>query len=599
MHRFSYDDLDSVPGVQTIRLLELQCGAIDDELVCRIKTTSLRDHPDYEAISYCWGPSHVVDRVVCNNKTYLPLNQSLSSALKHFRHLEKPRLLWADAICIDQSNADEKSKQVNMMRDVYRQARRVLVWLGEEGEGEKVKPLVDFARKLATVDPSTLPADRLVRQNSLGFGDVHVRSLFCLLERPWFRRIWILQEVAVARETILYCGHKSLTWDTLCSIVRLESGVNMMGLNNQMVMDIIQGIDIQKNATDKSSPTALLHLLLRHRTSLSTDPRDKVYALLGLCTDGVLKANYRLPTREMHKLLTQHYLRQHCNLDIITVPSSPVLQQARAGPSWVPDWSATDVAFPLALRAQLFPDTDYRATGQSRWVPKFSEDGSMLGVEAQFIDEITVLGAVRRPYCPENPDLKTLFKRLRTDCAITVDWEKVCLADNTSYKDLYPTGESIFDVKWQIAVGGCSPADYQKCRRQSAKVCKLFTTYARMFKFMPLCAFVLVEAIVKLTGQPIFYRRILAETISNDFQFKIWRSVLHRRMLRTKNSYLGLAPALAQVGDRIALLKGLKTPAILRPRGGGTWEFVGDCYLHGIMNGEAFQEEWCADIWLR
>ncbi len=118
-----------------------------------------------------------------------------------------------------------------------------------------------------------------------------------------------MQEVAVASEATLYCGQKVLTWELLCSILDLESGVNLIGVNNQMVMDIIKGIEFEKNAMNQSNPMTLLHALLRHRTSLSTDPRDKVYALLGLCTDELLQANYCLPTRMTHRLLTQNCLR--------------------------------------------------------------------------------------------------------------------------------------------------------------------------------------------------------------------------------------------------------------------------------------------------
>lgn len=299
MNPYQYGELASGPGIWIIRLLELQPGRVEDERRCSINTTSLDGHPDYETISYCWGSNHAVDKIFCNNETYLPLNQSLSSALRHFRHHDKQRLLWADAICINQSDADEKGNQVNMMRDVYRQAYRVLVWLGEEGEGNKLEPLIRFARKLSTANTSTLPTDRAARQKPLGFKDSHILSLSYLLERPWFRRIWVVQEVAVASEAILYCGQKVLTWEMLCSILDLKSGINVIGVNNQMVIDIIKGIEFEKNAVNQSNPMTLLDVLLRYRTSLSTKPRDKVYALPGLCTDEILQPNYHLPTREM------------------------------------------------------------------------------------------------------------------------------------------------------------------------------------------------------------------------------------------------------------------------------------------------------------
>jgi hypothetical protein len=406
-----------------------------------------------------------------------------------------------------------------------------------------------------------------------------------------------VQEVGVASEAILYCGQKVLTWEMLCSILDLESGINMIGVNNQMIIDIIKGIEFEKNAVNLSNPMTLLDVLLRHRTSLSTDPRDKVYALLGLYTDEILQANYLLPTREMHSLLTQIYLSQHCNLYIITVPSNPTSLPRNIGPSWVPDWNATDVAFPLALRAQLVSEMDYQATRRSKWTPKFSEEGEMLGVEAQFIDQITILGLVRRPYRPNGRDMKALFKQLRAECVVSACWQRIYLGNATSWKDLYLTGETIFDVSWQILLAGCAPSEYQACREQSKKIWKMFRKYVRVHKLMPLWLFGLMGDISKLIGKSVLLQRVFAESISNDFQFRVRRSISHRRMIRTKNNYLGLAPALAQTGDRVALLKGLRAPAVLRPNG-EVWEFVGDCYVHGIMNGEAFQEEQFSEIWL-
>ncbi|KAF2716707.1 hypothetical protein K431DRAFT_307549 [Polychaeton citri CBS 116435] len=340
-------------------------------------------------------------------------------------------------------------------------------------------------------------------------------------------------------------------------------------------MDIVEGMELEKKAASQGTPVFLSQLLLRHRPSLATDPKDKTFALLGLCTDSIVQADYRLSTSEAYRLLTQAYLRRQSSLDIITAPSSPGSTQRNTTSSWVPDWSATDVAFPLALRGQLVSETDYQATGRK-------------------------LGDVRQPYRPDKPTLKALYKHLRVEFVVAYGWQKICLGEAPKWTDPYPaTGESLFDVSWQILLAGCSSTEYDACRDQSMRIWKMFRWYlfARRLHLLPLWVFKLIDGITTVTGRRGPYR-ILSEAITNDFQFRVRRVISHRRIMRSRGGYLGLVPALTRVGDRIALLKGMSTPAVLRPMRGDEWEFVGDCYVHGTMNGEAFRPDDCREIWL-
>lgn len=102
-----------------------------------------------------------------------------------------------------------------------------------------------------------------------------------------------------------------LAWENLCALLALESGVNVIGPNYQVSMDIVEGIRSHKTAIEHGAPTMLLRVLLYHRSSLATDPRDKVYGFLGLCTDDIVQADYRLAPREVYKLLTKKYLLSH------------------------------------------------------------------------------------------------------------------------------------------------------------------------------------------------------------------------------------------------------------------------------------------------
>lgn len=599
MEQYKYNVLETGDLHQAIRLLSLLPGKRDDALRCTITTVFLEADPNYEALSYCWGPDQATERIICNDDSYIALNQSLSSALRRFRHDTEPRTLWADAICINQADFDEKSVQVNMMREVYRQARKVLIWLGEDEGGHCLKPLLKIVPTLTESNNKTPSDDRIVKQKSAGYGDKHVLALSSMLRRPWFRRIWIVQEVAMAREATIYCGNESLDWEKFHSVLKLDTGINMVGVNNQIVMDIVEGIVFERRAISQGISTSLLQVLLRHRTSLATDPRDKIYALLGLCSDNLVQADYKIGVTDLNKMLVQAHLRRYRNLDIITVPSSPFDHGQIPNPSWVPDWSALDPASPLALRGQLTDDVEYKAAGQSRWKPEFSADDSMLGIQAQFLGNIMTLGDIRHPYRPTEEGLKSFFEQLRAECRVSQTWYKIGLGNDTSWKAPYRTGETLFDVCWQILLAGCPESKFNQYQKQARGIWKMFRKYlwASRMHLMPLVVFRLMDSVAKRTGKSVFIHRILNAALQNEFELKIRRSISYRRMMRTNNDYLGLVPSLARVGDHVVLVQGMTTPAIVRHHDNG-YEFIGDCYVHGIMKGEAFNPEECKPIWL-
>ncbi|XXH05480.1 hypothetical protein Hte_011910 [Hypoxylon texense] len=603
MKQYVYNELGPGDQRQAIRLLLLLPGKQGDPLRCTIETNFLGNYPDYEALSYSWGSDQATERIICNDNTYLALNQSPSSALRQLRHDRETRIIWADAICINQSDLDEKSIQVNMMKDIYRQARQVLVWLGEDQEGNTLKTLVKLMQELSKVDNRAHPKDRVFIRKAFGSRDKHMLALSSLLEKPWFRRIWVIQEVAMAKEAVIHCGSESLPWEGLCSILELENGINAAWANNQIIMDIVAGIAFERKAVRQGTPPCLLQVLLRHRASLASDPRDKIYALLGLCNDDLVEANYKLQASDLHRLLTQAHLRRYCNLDIITVPSSPFYQDPRTGPSWVPDWGALDTASPLALRTQLTDDTKYDATSQSTWRLVFSENNAMLGVEAQFLDRISALGDVRLPYRPKEPDLISFFKWLQTDIRVHQSWYKICLKNATSWKAPYCTGETIFDVHWHILLAGCSKLEFEELGKQMKEICETYRIFvwASKMRLLLMTTLRFKNAVAKWTSQYSFFysffRRIIYTASKNYLQLRVRRSISYRRMMRTGGDYLGLVPALAQVGDHVVLLRGTSAPAVLRQCDSG-YKLIGDCYVHGVMNGETFNSSECKDIWL-
>lgn len=194
MTTFEYDrKLCGDASAQTIRIVDLLPGDSTDPIACQLKYVSLDDRPKFEAISYCWGGQVPGVEIECNGGR-MKITKNLSDALRAFRKLDTIILLWADAICINQKDNDEKTCQVPLMGRIYGQARNVKIWLGEESQEEDCKVAFQLIGKLYTVSlgfkDGKIPNIHLqYTLATLGLPDVFDlswRSVCRLLKRPWF-----------------------------------------------------------------------------------------------------------------------------------------------------------------------------------------------------------------------------------------------------------------------------------------------------------------------------------------------------------------------------------------------------------------------------
>jgi hypothetical protein len=196
---------ERLPTRKSIRLLKLLPGANGEQIRLELFTTDLDSAPPYEAISYCWGDGSDVQEIICCGQL-MRITRSLCTGLECFRDSKNARLLWADAICINQSNDDEKGIQVTMMGDVYDQASRVLVWLGEASE-EDVRMAFNLIQRIndyievriveseLAINPmeALRSVRRLKDRNQLVQTDSQFQALDDFFCRPWFSRLWVLQ----------------------------------------------------------------------------------------------------------------------------------------------------------------------------------------------------------------------------------------------------------------------------------------------------------------------------------------------------------------------------------------------------------------------
>jgi Heterokaryon incompatibility protein (HET) len=269
---------------QEIRLFELTSapGARLVEGIFHI--VALHDPIAYTALSYTWGDSGKVKSIKVGGKR-LKITQNHFGFLHSWdtSKLERPSLFWIDAICIDQTNLMERNHQVGLMKKIYTQAAKVLVWLGQEADNS------DLVMKYMATQASAP-----LKRRGCGYRRIWTRdegrALVALCERGYWRRIWIIQEIIHARTITVLCGEKSFEW---ISFEKLYAKLKTLELENWILHHDFAGGVLHSSACvmvwqraywrHPQTPTPRLRTLLdAFQNWKCSDVRDMVYGLLAM-----------------------------------------------------------------------------------------------------------------------------------------------------------------------------------------------------------------------------------------------------------------------------------------------------------------------------
>ncbi|KAI7213930.1 hypothetical protein KC333_g6288 [Hortaea werneckii] len=217
-----------------IRILLLQPSEEeDDALYANLEIVSLDSRPEYNAISYVWGDASDTTTMFVNGGKVIPITKNLAAALRRFRDDRVAVPLWADAVCINQEDLEERADQVRIMGRIFAAAVQVNVWLGRLSDRGWHDSLYRYleAEELPRTDKalkrqemcfehllSQVAGDVIFSTNQSGLDQwaIWLRTLSLC---PWFSRLWVIQEVALARSAIFFSGRQSCTRETLCSIL--------------------------------------------------------------------------------------------------------------------------------------------------------------------------------------------------------------------------------------------------------------------------------------------------------------------------------------------------------------------------------------------
>jgi hypothetical protein len=333
-----------------IRLLYLQPGSSGDKVKCTIKHASLSDQPQYEALSYMWGPHDCLQTILVNDFN-INVRENMWLALQHLRLNAKTRVLWVDAICINQQNIHERNHQVTQMGKIYNQAKAVIVWLGSpDSASELAFEVLSCAEWIEFIKP---PMDLA----KIVAGTRKLTCFFSVLTRDYWTRLWIIQEFLMAKDFPLRCGNDTCTvfrFAWFMEILRLAGSKSPCmnsdepaTLDRAAILDAINN-SVQarlcrlrsaapgkgKNLPPKPNfgvnsnfePRSLFSLFRDHRNAKCGDKRDNILGLHSLAINCCREANpidYSVTWEVTLRNLVRHQTTLHHSLPTSTRLARP------------------------------------------------------------------------------------------------------------------------------------------------------------------------------------------------------------------------------------------------------------------------------------
>lgn len=301
---YQYQPLDSRKN--DIRLVNVKAGNSRSALNCEIQSVSLLEEtvPDFEAVSYCWGDPTQRERIRIAGLS-IDIPKSSEEALRNLRLPKKDRCLWIDAVCINQKDDGEHSSQVTLMGQIYRRATGTAIWLGEADDStEHAIEAIDVllqqmrhdSRHFSSLEAYFHDERGGTRYSSTCFASsCDTEALEMFFGRPWFRRLWFVQEVVLGRDSICYCGRYQVNWiDVSRAAICLVHKDTVSPISLDKNPGIVSAANIWTfsdreegywgSQVDRYPPLCVL--LQDFELCLASDPRDKVYGLLGLRPGG-------------------------------------------------------------------------------------------------------------------------------------------------------------------------------------------------------------------------------------------------------------------------------------------------------------------------
>ncbi|KAI0014562.1 heterokaryon incompatibility protein-domain-containing protein [Xylariomycetidae sp. FL0641] len=600
----NYEPLLDCLNLYTFRLLRIhQSAREDDVLECELGNFTIHQSPPFRAVSYTWGDpfakgerngANELAPIVIDGQETL-MSGTLASVLKAMRdwHPTRTNWVWVDALCIDQTNLEERGMQVSLMNRIYRRADLVFVWLGPSAQGsDHAFSLVDELAR----DSRAPDARRRILERATNPKDQRRwQALADLMDRRWFRRAWILQECVLSEQLEFACGRAVLDGK---AFLRGFDSIDLFSDQIYPILQDSQGVTLNAQAGEALRCMSLMLAARLNgtvypmaacqsftRTAEATDPRDYIYAKLGLASDGQhVQPDYSKSLEETYRNFVLGHIKAFRSLDIITYDARP--RQNQGLPSWVPDWSQSFGAHPL-VKQQGVPVKQVAESIRKNLVEDASTpeiatfditDGKLgrLRVKGCLLDTVDGVGATgelgRKTVEPSRP-----------------------MSQSTSDHSAYEDDVATFNALWRSLVanknatgsevqnkfGSILAAITSDDMLQNPQLGPRFRAYYENTKDLRVAGRTVEEWMEwRREVEPI-------PTFTEEEQLEVGRAfvdVLYfRRTFTTSDGFVGAGPAGMNPGDFIGVLQGSQLPVVLRKVQSGDYELVGAAYSHQAM----------------
>ncbi|KFY33933.1 hypothetical protein V495_08233 [Pseudogymnoascus sp. VKM F-4514 (FW-929)] len=605
------------------RLLKLlKSDSFDSPIRGRLVHTTLDDHEPYETMSYVWGAPRFTQTIELESQPF-GVTPHLENALRHLRLAGEDRTIWVDAVCINQSDDVERSEQVMLMKQIYESCTGNLVWL------HPVVPVAPVASQFEDqVEEVDIEKSRqrmaetlaLMEEGAELFSKIYTRDIKYLeplrrkrdeedfykpaSEKPgddvWFldysqttplwelfrssslwSRIWVMQELACAPRITLVVGKRTLDWDLLNAFLgdaeysdafHMEWGHGSVGPMVRRIFGKVKTIQNQRAKTQAGEESSLLDVLGRFKRSDATDPRDKIYGLLGLTTQRRdIKVDYRKSVADVYAEVTTTEINCSGNLDIITQNpfqgDNKPIERLPGLPSWVPDFSYSNYNdYSSQYSSILFAQRGIYSAGSAACkVPCAMLPDRALRLRGTVIGRVGPLLFNGWDHSYKHGEIEWQLKNMYAYK------EHYLSSDVLDSSATYINGQPELEAFWRTLAADCVAFPIVRLNEtQIAEDDKAFREFLR-------------QPLTKELDWYAFYKERESVKMMNKM-FEQWM------FTKSDNGLFLMVKEATREGDLIVVLDGGKVPMLLRQVEGSEGErytVVDAAYVHGFMDGEA------------